>query len=548
MNDHSEERPQRVANTVIVIVLILLALVILAGLLLPALAKAKARAQRVGPRLDLRFAEPDPSTLAVSATSFNTEAYDHIADNPFLHAKENPLSTFAIDVDTASYSNVRRFLNQGQTPPKDAVRIEELLNYFRYKYPGPTNEQPFAVHVEIADCPWKPVHRLVRIGLKGKDIAPAERPPCNLVFLIDVSGSMESPEKLPLVQRALDLLVDGLTANDRVAIVVYAGNSGLVLDSTACKDKRAIRRAIERLRAGGSTNGGAGVQLAYDTATKHFIKGGVNRVILCTDGDFNVGITSAGDLTRLIQEKAKTGVFLTVLGFGMGNYKDSTLERLADLGNGNYGYVDDLAEAKKLLVEQLNSTLITIAKDVKIQVEFNPQKVQAYRLVGYENRLLRKEDFNDDKKDAGEIGSGHTVTALYEIVPPGSPVATTDVDALKYQGAATPRPSEELLTINLRHKKPDGDASQVIVLPVADGGTKLAQASGDFKFAAAVAGFGMLLRESEHRGGSNFDLVMSLATEGHDGSEYRQEFLELVAQAQSVTETHSRQTVINARR
>jgi Ca-activated chloride channel homolog len=542
MNNPSSdiERSSKTMNTVIVVVLVLLGLTILAGLLLPSLAKAKARAASRGPRLHSLYAEADLPIGAPSPVAFNTEAYAHIIDNPFLDAKENPLSTFSIDVDTASYSNVRRFLNRGQLPPKDAVRIEELLNYFRYRYAGPTDDHPFAAHVEIADCPWQPAHRLVRIGLKGKEIAPAERPPCNLVFLIDVSGSMEDPNKLPLVQTALELLLAELTPNDRVAIVVYAGNSGLVLDSTSCKDKRTIRRAIERLRAGGSTNGGAGIQLAYDTATKYFIKGGVNRVILCTDGDFNVGITSGGDLTRLIQQKARTGVFLTVLGFGMGNYKDSTLEQLADLGNGNYGYIDALPEAKRLLVEQLNSTLVTIAKDVKIQVEFNPQKVGAYRLIGYENRLLRKEDFNDDKKDAGEIGSGHVVTAFYEIVPASLCAAPTGVDPLKYQNAGTFEPSPELLTIKLRYKQPDGDASQLMTLPVIDEGLKLREASSEFKFAAAVASFGMLLRDSEHKGSSHFDLVSSLATEGQDGSEYRQEFLELVASTRSIDKRERR--------
>src|SRR5438105_1463920 len=374
---------------------------------------------------------------------FNTAAYDHILENPFLDAKDNPLSTISIDVDTASYSNVRRFINEGSLPPKDAVRVEEMINYFSYDSAQPSDGKPFAVHVDAVSCPWETSHRLVRIGLKGKEIATDKRGPSNLVFLLDVSGSMTPPERLPLVKQAMRLLVEKLTENDRVAIVVYAGASGLALPSTTGDQKEHILEALENLQAGGSTNGAEGIQLAYKIAADNFIKGGVNRVILATDGDFNVGVTSQGDLIRLIEEKAKSGVFLSVLGVGTDNLKDSTMQKLADKGNGNYAYLDSLDEARKVLVQQMNGTLVTIAKDVKIQVEFNPARVASYRLIGYEKRMLRKEDFNNDKVDAGEIGAGHTVTALYEVVPVGAvnPAASVPpVDPLKY-GTNTTRPT-----------------------------------------------------------------------------------------------------------
>ena len=536
MNGYQSDnkRSDRAGRNFVIIILVLMMLVMLAAMMLPSLAKAKRRAHRGGPTLGLLAYESVPSDVAYTSLPFNTESYAHLTDNPFLSAKENPLSTFSIDVDTASYSNVRRFLNEGQRPPPDAVRIEELINYFDYEYDQPATGDPLATHIEIAECPWETKHRLVRVGLKGKEIPAKTGAPCNLVFLIDVSGSMDVENKLPLLQKALELLVGSLREQDRVAIVVYAGNSGLVLDSTSCKNKRAILAAIKKLRAGGSTNGGAGIELAYAVATKHFMTEGVNRVILCTDGDFNVGVTSAGDLTRLIQSKAKSGVFLTVLGFGMGNYKDSTLERLADLGNGNYGYIDDIREAKKLLVDQLQGTLVTIAKDVKIQVEFNPQKVQAYRLIGYENRLLEKEDFNDDKKDAGEIGAGHTVTAMYEIVPTGQSFESGRVDPLRYQGEAPAISSDDMFTIKIRYKKPDGDESHIMSAAVADKGGQLKDATKDFKFAAAVAAFGMLLRNSEHKGDAGWEMVASLGRAGNDGDEYRSEFLELIAQARAL--------------
>ena len=482
----------------------------------------------------------DARPLDIPAPEFNTEAYDRIEDNQFLQATQNPLSTFSIDVDTASYAVVRRFLQGGTLPPKDAVRIEEMLNYFSYNYPVPSEEGPFSASVEVAQAPWALEHRLVRIGLKGQELGMEQRPSSNLVFLLDVSGSMQPANKLPLLKNAMRLLVDRLGENDRVAIVVYAGASGLVLPSTSSDQKGEILAALENLRAGGSTNGGSGIRLAYQTAVSNFITGGVNRVILATDGDFNVGTTNQGDLTRLIEDNAKSGVFLTVLGFGMGNYKDSTLEKLADMGNGNYAYIDTINEARKVLVDEINSTLVTIAKDVKIQIEFNPLQVSAYRLIGYENRLLRKEDFNDDTKDAGEIGAGHTVTALYEIVPAGKGLQIPGVDPLKYQtpmDTTDVAQSGELLTLKLRYKQPDGETSRLLEFPVRDGGKAYSQASQDFKFAAAVASFGMILRQSPYQGNGTLAAVLELAQEGKgsDPHGYRGEFLELVKQARALT-------------
>ena len=477
--------------------------------------------------------------------AFNTAAYDHILENPFLDAKSNPLSTFSIDVDTASYSNARRFINEGSLPPKDAVRVEEMINYFSYDYAQPTDERPFAVHVDLASCPWEASHRLVRIGLKGKEIATDTRGPSNLVFLLDVSGSMTPPERLPLIKQSMRLLVEKLTENDRVAIVVYAGASGLALPSTSGNQKEKILSALESLESGGSTNGAEGIQLAYKIAADNFIKGGVNRVILATDGDFNVGVTNQGDLIRLIEDKAKTGVFLSVLGVGTDNLKDSTMQKLADKGNGNYAYLDSLDEARKVLVHQMNGTLVTIAKDVKIQVEFNPAHVASYRLIGYEKRMLRKEDFNNDKVDAGEIGAGHTVTALYEVVPVGAnPAASVPpVDALKYQKdepnkntSQSEAATGEMLTVKLRYKKPDGDNSELIEKPVTDSNAAFASTSPDFKFAAAVAEFGMLLRDSEHKGNGAFGSVLEWAQEGKgaDTNGYRAGFIELVRKAQAL--------------
>jgi Ca-activated chloride channel family protein len=468
---------------------------------------------------------------------FNTEQYSHIDENPFLDVAHAPLSTFSVDVDTASYSNTRRFLKDGQLPPKDAVRTEELINYFSYDYPQPVGNAPFSVTAEISEAPWNTQHRLVHIGLQGKRIPADNLPPANLVFLLDVSGSMNEPNKLPLVKSAMKVLTEQLTARDRVAMVVYAGNSGLVLPSTSGDRKGEILAAIDRLEAGGSTNGGEGIQLAYKIAQENFIKNGSNRVILATDGDFNVGTTSEGDLVRLIEEKRQSGVFLSVLGFGTGNVKDSTMEKLADKGNGNYAYIDTLGEARKVLGEQVGGTLFTIAKDVKIQVEFNPKQVAAYRLIGYENRLLRDQDFNDDTKDAGEIGAGHTVTALYEIVPYGQKYENPGVDPLKYQQPVQPSEmanSNEMMTVKLRYKEPNADQSKLISVSLADSKGKLDSASENFRFSSAVAAFGMLLRDSKYKENASYNKVLELArnSTGADPQGYRSEFVQLVETAQ----------------
>ena len=465
----------------------------------------------------------------------NTESYDRIDETGFVDVSQRPLSTFSIDVDTASYANVRRFLKQGQLPPKDAVRVEELVNYFDYSDPLPDKESPFSINVELAECPWERSHRLVRVGLKTSPISRKARAQANLVFLLDVSGSMNAPNKLPLLRRAMKMLIENLNSDDRVAIVVYAGASGLALPSTPISRSHEIMAALDRLTAGGSTNGGAGIRLAYQTAQENFIPGGINRVILATDGDFNVGTTSRGDLTRLIEKKASQNIFLTVLGFGMGNYKDATLQELADRGNGNHGYVDGLVEARKLLVEQIGGTLITVAKDVKLQIEFNPKRVGAYRLIGYENRRLKSEDFKDDTKDAGEIGAGHTVTALYELIPPGQRKSSIK---LKYQ---TPRkatgPAEELMTVKVRYKRPESSKSVPIRVPVFDTERSRDLASSDLEFASAVAEFGMLLRRSDYRGGASYDAVLERAqrSRGKDARGYRAEFIELVKKARRLS-------------
>jgi Ca-activated chloride channel family protein len=453
------------------------------------------------------------------------ERYAPISDNGFLGARDNPLSTFSIDVDAASYSNMRRFLNMGQAPPPDAVRIEELINYFDYDYEAPRGNQPFSVTTEMMTAPWNPQHQLVLVGLRGRTLEAGALPPSNLVFLIDVSGSMASPDKLPLVQSAFRLLVPQLREQDRVAIVVYAGSAGLVLPSTPGTQKDVILEAIDRLSAGGSTAGGAGIQLAYRIAKENFIREGNNRVILATDGDFNVGVSDDAELVRLIEEKRKDGTFLTVLGFGTGNLQDAKMEQLADKGNGQYAYIDNMNEARKVFVQEMRSTLFTIAKDVKIQIEFNPVLVASYRLIGYENRILAAEDFNNDIKDAGELGAGHSVTALYEVVPPGA-----GVDELRYQAApAAPaeRHTDELFTIKLRYKAPDGETSRLLTH------TRRAhqeKATDNIRFAGAVAAFGMILRGSEHRGNATPELVVRLAREagGADEFGYREEFIRLV--------------------
>jgi len=468
-----------------------------------------------------------------SRTDWNTEEYDRIYENRFLLAQQNPLSTFSIDVDTASYSNVRRFINGNQFPYKDAVRIEEMINYFSYDYPQPKKDHPFSITTEISTCPWNASHRLIHIGLQGKTLESGQLPASNLVFLLDVSGSMGQPNKLPLLQKAFRLLVNELGPKDRVSIVVYAGAAGLVLPSTAASQRETIVSAIERLNAGGSTAGGAGIKLAYKVAQENFIQEGNNRIILATDGDFNVGVSSTSELVRMIEDYRKKGIFLTILGFGMGNYKDGRMEQLANKGNGNYFYIDNLMEAKKVFVNDMRGTLFTIAKDVKLQLEFNPAKVKAYRLIGYENRMLRKEDFADDTKDAGELGVGHTVTALYEIIPFGSTEEVPGVDELKYQdNKISPQAfkNKEILTLKLRYKKPDGKKSKLIVHPLQDKNIVLAKTSDNFKFSAAVASFGMLLRESEFRGDSTYGTVLELARngKGKDTFGYRAEFIQLV--------------------
>jgi Ca-activated chloride channel family protein len=483
----------------------------------------------------LRFAAKNAFSYGdAKEQQFNTEEYGRFDENAFLSVVDNPLSTFSVDVDRAAYSNVRRFLRDGQRPPRDAVRIEEMVNYFTYDYPDPSGAHPFSVTTEVTRCPWNEQHRMLLVGLQGRRMKTADLPPNNLVFLIDVSGSMMEPAKLPLVKQGLELLVNQLRPQDRVAIVVYAGNAGLVLPSTPGSDKGTILSAIQALEAGGSTAGGAGIKLAYAVAKENFLDRGNNRVILATDGDFNVGASSDGDLELLIESKRSDHIFLTVLGFGTGNIKDSKMELLADKGNGNYAYVDTLAEARKVLVQEMGATLFTIAKDVKLQVEFNPAKVASYRLIGYENRLLRKEDFNNDAKDAGDIGAGHSVTALYELVPPGAGDATGRVDPLKYQSTHVTATSPELLTLKLRYKEPESETSKLLTYAVNDTGAELASASDNLRFAAAVAEFGMLLRDSKHKGDATYDEVRQLAQKslGRDYEGYRRDFLKMIDDAQ----------------
>jgi Ca-activated chloride channel family protein len=464
----------------------------------------------------------------------NTEEYNLIQENPFLAVAHNPLSTFGIDVDPASYSNVRRFIRDGQAPPRDAVRIEEMVNYFSYDYPDPRGAHPFAVVTEVGAAPWNPRHRLVHVGIQGRRMPQAQLPPSNLVFLVDVSGSMQSPDKLPLVKASLRLLVEELSARDRVAIVVYAGAAGLVLESTPGDRREVILDAIERLEAGGSTAGAAGIRLAYEVARQNHLRGGNNRVILATDGDFNVGTSSEAELVRLIEEKRAQGTFLTVLGFGTGNLADARMEQIADHGNGNYAYIDGLMEARKVLVQEMGGTLFTIAKDVKLQVEFNPAQVRAYRLIGYENRLLRAEDFADDRKDAGELGAGHSVTALYEVVPVGADgdVQVGQVGPLRYQrpdSEPVPAFAGEMMNVSIRYKRPDAEESVLLSHAVREPrGSR--RPSDDFRFAAAVAEFGMLLRESDHRGGASLEDVLSLArgAVGNDPGEHRAGFVRMV--------------------
>lgn len=467
----------------------------------------------------------------------HNEEYADIPENKFISTTDEPLSTFSIDVDEASYSNSRRYIESGQLPPKEAVRIEEFINYFDYEYPQPSGDRPFFVQTEIGSCPWNEEHKLVHIGIQGKKIPVENLPPSNMVFLIDVSGSMQDPNKLPLVKESLKLLTNELREKDRVAIVAYAGSAGLVLPSTNGMDKMTIRTAIGNLESGGSTAGGEGILLAYRIAGQNFIRGGNNRVILATDGDFNVGISSDRQLVNLIEEERKKGIFLSVLGYGMGNYKDKKMQELADNGNGNHSYIDNINEARKVLVQEFGSTLFTIAKDVKIQVAFNPAQVQSYRLIGYENRMLANKDFDDDTKDAGELGSGHTVTALYEIVP------ATEVQYTRFREfngikKVNFRPGD-LMILELRYKKPDEDNSTLLSAMVTDAEAEWEKTSDNFRFAAAVAEFGLLLRDSKYRNRASFEQVLligktAIASDVHG---YRKDFLALVKKASSLSVT-----------
>jgi len=471
--------------------------------------------------------------------NFNTEDYSTIHESGFRDVKSDPLSTFSIDVDNASYSNIRRFLNNGQMPHKDVVRTEEMLNYFNYNYEQPDNNVPFNITTEYTSCPWNRKHNLALVAIQGKDVKTEDLPAANLVFLLDVSGSMNAQNKLPLVKSSMRMLVKKLRPQDKVAIVVYAGAAGLTLESTPGSNKKKIIAALDKLSAGGSTAGGEGLLLAYKTASENFIKGGNNRIILATDGDFNIGQSSDAEMERLVEQQRNNGIFMTVLGFGMGNYKDNKLETIANNGNGNYAYIDNSQEAHKVFIQQFGGTLFTIAKDVKFQVEFNPAKVQAYRLIGYENRKLNNEDFNNDKKDAGELGAGHSVTALYEIVPAGTSKNPKLVDKLKYQKNKVKNrlsTTNELMNIKLRYKAPDGNTSQLIQQVLRNELTPWGKTTNNIRFAAAVTQFGMLLRDSEFKGNSTITNTIELAksAKGDDEEDYRGEFIRLIKTADSI--------------
>ena len=504
---------------------------------------------------DVRFESyRPPRDHRETRRDMSREKYAHVPENPFVSVDAQPLSTFSTDVDTASYANVRRFLDDGQRPPANAVRIEELVNYFDYGYPAPKGDDPVALYGELSDCPWNPNHQLLHLGLSTEKIRRAAVPPRNLVFLLDVSGSMSSRAKLPLLKHGLSMLVEDLRSEDSVAIVVYAGASGLVLPPTDGDEQDEILEALDHLEAGGSTNGGAGIELAYRVAERNFVDGGINRVILATDGDFNVGVSSKGALTTLIEEKRESGVFLTVLGFGRGDLQDSKMEALADHGNGNYAYIDSPLEAEKVLVREAGATLVTAAKDVKVQIEFNPAHVARYRLVGYENRMLKDRDFNDDFKDAGDMGAGHTVTALYEIVPARGHATRGDVDTLRYQnanqttrerrkarasgGRARDSHGAEIATFKVRYKDPEGDRSRLIEARVKNLPTRPNNTSDRFRFSAAVATFGLVLRNSRHRGDADLRMAARLAGSslGRDPNGDRAEFLDLVKLATRVTD------------
>ena len=471
------------------------------------------------------------------APEFNTEEYDRIWENPFKNTDQNPLSTFSIDVDTASYSNLRRFIEMNQLPPKDAVRIEEMINYFDYDYPEPLGEHPFSVTTEVGVCPWNSQNLLVHVGLQGKKLDYKDLKPANLVFLIDSSGSMHDPNKLPLLKESFKLLLNELGDQDRIAIVAYAGSAGLVLPATPATQKERIIAALDSLQAGGSTSGGAGIRLAYEIAKQNLILEGNNRVILATDGDFNVGVSSTSELVRLIEEKRRDEIYLTILGFGIGNYKDNRMEQISNAGNGNYFYIDNIREAEKVFVREMRANMFTIAGDVKIQNEFNPTKVSAWRLIGYENRVLTREDFDDDTKDAGELGAGHTVTALYEIVPPNAKSTAPKVTPLKYQETRVKSEAEksgEMMTIKLRYKPIGQDVSQLIEKAVSDEAISLEKTSENYRFSAAVAGFGMLLRDSKFKGNLSYEDVLELAKEAKGKDEYgdRAEFIQMVKTCQ----------------
>jgi Ca-activated chloride channel family protein len=486
--------------------------------------------KRLGAR-SIALCKMAPSTTGImpqNNNDFNTEGYDKIYPNEFIKTTTENLSTFSIDVDTASYANIRRFINNGNLPPAGAVRIEEMVNYFNYDYPAPTDSKPFNVITGVSTCNWNKQHKLVRIGIKGKKFDIENRKPINLVFLLDVSGSMSAPNKLPLLKKSLKLLVNNLNENDKISIVVYAGASGVVLPATSCDKKEEINEALKRLSSGGSTNGGAGIKLAYRIAATNFIEGGVNRIILATDGDFNIGVSNKSDLISMIEKYRESDINLTVLGFGMGNYKDDMLEKLADKGNGNYAYIDNIDEAKKVLVSEIGGTLYTIAKDLKIQVDFNPNLVSAYRLIGYENRKMDNQDFNNDKKDAGEIGAGHTVTALYEIIPAGvNDENVADVEPSKYLKRERNNSNDELLEVRIRYKEPTGDVSKLIKFPLLNKDNN--DMDNELKFATAVAAFGMKLRHSKFLPNDfGYDKIIELAKLGANNNKYRLEFIELV--------------------
>ncbi len=527
-------------NKILVAIMIILVVVILSAISIPNFIayRSPGSSRPQSNYVEDPYTHPVPVRLSKNhlvegIPDFNIEEYDRIYENRFKDATQNPLSTFSIDVDTASYSNVRRFIRNNRMPPKDAVRIEEMINYFNYDYSQPDGEHPFSIETEISQCPWNTENKLIHIGLQGKNLDYHDLKPSNLVFLIDTSGSMASVNKLPLLKKALRLLLDELNEQDGIAIVAYAGSAGLVLPFTPVSEKHEILASLDNFQAGGSTAGGAGIKLAYKVARENHIRGGNNRIILATDGDFNVGVSSTADLVRLIEEGRKDDIFLTICGFGMGNYKDGRMEQISNAGNGNYFYIDNIKEAKKVFVTQMRATLFTIARDVKIQVEFNPLKVKAYRLIGYENRVLADEEFNDDRIDAGELGAGHTVTALYEIIPSGSSQKVRKTDTLKYQEnkvTAEASASSEIMTIKFRYKPPREEISKLIKTSVLDEDFTFQEASENFRFSAAVAGFGMLLRDSRFKGDLTYQKIISVArnSKGEDAGGYRSEFISLV--------------------